>query len=886
MPENSLLITVGADVGGAMSGLNQVHQKVGDLGDTSTKASGGITSLISPMTLLAGGAVAVGAGLFDAVGKAGDFDQKMAGIRATMQPTGAEMDKLKGLALDLGKANDVGSVSASDAADAISILGKAGISADAQLAGVTKSTLQLAAAAGPEFGVAKSAELAADSLNSFGLKAADSTSVVNTLVGAANASSIGLEDLKFGLSAVGSVAHTVGLTFQDTSAALAVFGANGLKGADAGTSLKTMLLNLQPHTKAQQTAMQDLGLWTAKTGSAFFDAQGHVKSLAEISETLKDSLYGLSDAQKISALQTMFGTDAIRAASILSREGANGISDMANAMEKQGDAAKVAADMSNNLKGKWESFQGTIETLEIQIGSALVPALGMVTDALNGAVGGFMSWASSGHALQDVMSFLGANLPIVAGVATTLGIALLATVVPALGAAAVAAWALVAPILAAAAPFIALGAAVALVVLAFQNNFLGLRDFVVPIWNGILKELSRFWTEIQPQLTEAWNAISSTVVNAWNTFAPMVMNGLAALASAWTNDWGGIRTIITTVWNIIKTTVQTVWALVSGFIKTGLQVLSGDWKGAWETIKSTLKTVWDNMGTLLGQAIELVKALITKALPLIIGKLGEWGGAFLNWITKDVLPTLPVKLGEIATAVWTFITTTALPTIVAKLKEWGTAFLNWVTTEVLPKLGTELGKIATAMWAWITATAKDALANAVEIGKSLLDGIINGLAGLATALFNKLKEEIGAAIDNIKGFLGIHSPSTYAAQHIGIPIGEGIIAGVALALQNLASTMNTAIDQAVQAVSIPGAIDLLGNLAHLPGHGVGDLPPVGGRHDYLGGVTMSDFLSAVTSGGSGGGSGGGGNNVHVSVYLDSQEISSSLAMRQRVRTDD
>ena len=204
----------------------------------------------------------------DTISKAGDFSAEMSKIKATSGATDEQLASLRQTALNLGMATDVGSVSAKDAADAIFELGKAGVTADDINKGVAKSTLQLAAAAGPEFGVANAAALAADSMNTFGLSAKDSTNIVNTLVGSANASSIGLSELKFSLSAVGPVAHLVGMSMGDFNTAMAEFGMHGLKGSDAGTSLKTMLLNLQPTTKAAIAEFQKLGLVTLDLNKA------------------------------------------------------------------------------------------------------------------------------------------------------------------------------------------------------------------------------------------------------------------------------------------------------------------------------------------------------------------------------------------------------------------------------------------------------------------------------------------------------------------------------------------------------------------------------------------------------------------------------------------
>ncbi|MCQ6386461.1 phage tail tape measure protein, partial [Bacillus cereus] len=68
------------------------------------------------------------------------------------------------------------------------------------------------------------------------------TDAANLLAGAANASATDVHELKYGLSASAAVAAGAGMTFKDTATALAVFAQNGLKGSDAGTSLKTMLM--------------------------------------------------------------------------------------------------------------------------------------------------------------------------------------------------------------------------------------------------------------------------------------------------------------------------------------------------------------------------------------------------------------------------------------------------------------------------------------------------------------------------------------------------------------------------------------------------------------------------------------------------------------------
>lgn len=74
------------------------------------------------------------------------------------------------------------------------------------------------------------------------------------------------------------------------------------------------MLRLKDSTAPASKAMQDLGLLIDEGGNKFFDATGKMKSMAEVSQILKDATKDLSDEKKLEALNTIFGTDAMRAA--------------------------------------------------------------------------------------------------------------------------------------------------------------------------------------------------------------------------------------------------------------------------------------------------------------------------------------------------------------------------------------------------------------------------------------------------------------------------------------------------------------------------------------------------------------------------------------------
>lgn len=356
-------ITIDADT----SGVDKANQAMGNLGKGSQSAADAANKVGTTM-VVAGAAVAGGLGL--AVKTAADFEQELSGIKAVSGATSDEMGKLHDKALQIGKDTAFG---ATEAAQAMSELAKAGIGVNDILGGAADATVALAAATGVDMPTA--ATIASNAMNVFGLKASEMGTVVDSFSQAANASAIDVTDLGMSMQQVGAVAHLAGLSMKDTVVAIGEMGDAGIKGSDAGTSLKTMLMNLQPQTKKASEEMQRLGIITKDGSNQFYDQQGNVKSLADIQQVLQTALKGMSAEQKQAALQTLFGSDAIRAAAVMAENGAAGYQKFTDKMTGSGTAADQAKTRMDNLKGSWEQAKGSLETAGIAIGETLIPVL-------------------------------------------------------------------------------------------------------------------------------------------------------------------------------------------------------------------------------------------------------------------------------------------------------------------------------------------------------------------------------------------------------------------------------------------------------------------------------------------------------------------------------
>lgn len=314
-----------------------------------------------------GAAAAVGGVGIAAVRASTDFNKAMSGVAAVANATEADLQRLRTAALDAGADT---AFSATQAADALAELARAGVSVNDILSGGLNGTLALAAAG--QLDLAQAATITAQALNVFDLAGDQTTRVADVLAAGANKSAADVGQLGDALRQGGLVADQLGLSVEDTVGVLSLFADNALIGSDAGTSFKTMLQRLVPQSEEQAKAMESLGL-------SFFDAQGNFVGIEETAGRLQNAFGGLTEEQRASEFATIFGSDAVRAATLLYEAGATGVAEYTAAVDDQGAASRAAATQLDNLAGDFEAFKGSVETALIGLGDFFDPLLRSVT---------------------------------------------------------------------------------------------------------------------------------------------------------------------------------------------------------------------------------------------------------------------------------------------------------------------------------------------------------------------------------------------------------------------------------------------------------------------------------------------------------------------------
>ena len=364
-------------------------------GSTARTVASGMENTGRKSALIASGMTAAGLAVaafgVAAVKMAADFDQQMSTVQANTGATSAQMDQLRAAAIEAGASTVY---SASDSADAINDLGKAGMSVTDILTGGLSGALNLAASDGMAVGDA--AEYMANALSMFHLKGSQASQVADTLAAGAGKAVGNVSDFGEALNNCGAQANSFGMNVQETTGILALFAQNGTIGAEAGTQLNSMLMKLAaPSTEAANT-MKELGI-------SAYDAQDHFVGMAKFAGQLQKAEKNLTDEQRNQANATIFGSYAIKAANYLYEAGESGVNKWTKAVSESGYAAEQAAAKNNNLKG---DLSGSMESLMISVGEGAQGPLRKMVQGLDTLVDAFAGLPSGVQQTLVVMASL------------------------------------------------------------------------------------------------------------------------------------------------------------------------------------------------------------------------------------------------------------------------------------------------------------------------------------------------------------------------------------------------------------------------------------------------------------------------------------------------
>lgn len=553
---------------------------------------------------------------------ANNFNDAMSQAAGALDKPMSEMEDLRQLAIQTGQDTVF---SATDAGNAITELAKGGLTEADIKAGALKTTMDLAASSGMDLGEA--ANVVVQAMGAFGLSANESAEAANALAGAAAASSTDVEPLTQALTQCSAGAKNAGWSIQETTAVLARFADAGIEGSDAGTSLKTMLQRLAAPTDSAATMIEQLGIQTR-------DSNGDLLGASEIAEELQNKLGGLGSASRDAALSTIFGSDAMRAATVMMDSGTEGIQKYINAANDQEAAQRLANSQMSDGSRAIEELKGSLETAAIQIGDTLAPIVQKVAELITALVNKFSALPEGVQQVIVVVGILVAALgPLLMIIGQiSLGISAVAGVLSKLSGIGGVVTKLVGGIKTAvtgllgmitAHPVIAAITAIIVILVALYNKCEWFRDGV----NGILKA-------IKDGFFAAWDGIveffTETIPNAWNemlssllanptirTIVTTITDSFTKLKENLNGIWNGIKQLAQNAWEFIKNATLAPVLLMIDLVTGDFEKLKSDLENILNNIKNAVANIWDSIKEITSNIWNEIKNVVSTLVSLV-----------------------------------------------------------------------------------------------------------------------------------------------------------------------------------------------------------------------------------------------------------------------------
>ncbi|MBG9506184.1 phage tail tape measure protein, TP901 family, core region [Bacillus thuringiensis] len=569
-----------------MSGWQRTFQNVGnqaqEMGRRIQSVGQNMTTAFAPL------AYASGKAFGSMIKNSMEFEQQ---TRKAAVLTGGSYGQAKKDILEMASTSVY---STGQVAAAYAELGAKGFDA-AKSTAALPGVLSAAAAAQEDLGLV--ADTVTSALNAFGLEASQSGKVADVLAQAANQSAAGMSDMNYAFKYGAGPAHALGISMEELAASIGIMVDAGSTGESAGTALRASMLRLAQSVNKPPKELKKLGI-------SVVDSEGKMKSLAQIMGELQNGMKGYTDAQKASAMASIFGTEAVSGMLNLMNAGPEKIDKMTKALENSGGASKKAADaMLEGWAGAIVKMQSSVDVAARAFTDALAPAIVVVADAIKAASEWF-------NGLSSTMKTTIATV-VTAGAAFTVFMAALGFLISGIGSSLVVFGKL----------FLAIGKLGSIIsVLVEGITILGtiIGALLGPV-GIVIAALSLLGTALV-QLYKHNETFRNAVNSAWESIKTTTISAVESMKAAFDSFGAYLATIpakFTAMGIAIGAFFSSVTAKLSG-IGQGIS-------GAFGSVIEGLTAKFSGMGTAISPAVDFIKAsfssignTIATLTPLIV----------------------------------------------------------------------------------------------------------------------------------------------------------------------------------------------------------------------------------------------------------------------------
>lgn len=724
--------------------VSKIDKEMGGAGSSGGKSfTAGFGKAVGTTGALVAGAVAAGTAAVGAFAKSSveagaAFDTSMAQVAATMGTTVDQIGDLRDFAQQMGSTT---AFSATEAADALNYMALAGYDAETSMK-MLPNVLNLAAAG--DIQLARASDMVTDAQSALGLSLDETTIMVDQMAKASSKSNTSVEQLGDAMLTIGATARGVKGGTQELATVLGVLADNGIKGSEGGTHLRNAILSLQTPTDKGAAALEKLGM----TYEDMYDSAGNLRSLPEIFQQMDKAMEGMTQQSKDAIISGVFNKTDLASVNALLGTSTERWDELSKAIgDSTGAAQAMAETQLDNLNGDITLFKSALEGAQIAVADQLTPSLrefvqfgseglSKLTSAFKeGGVSGAMN--TFGELLSDGISMVIDKLPTIVDAGVQL-------------------------------------------VEAFGEGLVDNADLILGALEEIFMKIVFLIIDNIPQIINTIVQVITMISQRLSTIIPIlipaVVNGIILLAQA----------LIQNLPLLLQAVIQIMQALADGMI-AALPILMDALPGiivdlvmfivengpqfvatVFEIVHQMAAAILDAGGSLLATAstffsglVANVKAWLAQLPENMAYFAGQMVGRFITFISQ-----LPGKLQ----AIWN--------SLIDKLKDFGTKFVNYAKT--IPERFKE----------FFTVTLKQLPARMLEIGKDIVDGLLNGIKNAWSNLTGAVGDLVNSFLAGVKDQLKIGSPSKVFADEIG----KWIPAGIAEGIEDGMGALDTAMD--------------------------------------------------------------------------------------------
>ena len=602
--------------------LRALGEKFKQIGSKMTAVGKGLSTYVTA-PLVGIGAASVKAGM--------DFDTAMSQVAATSGKTVDEIGELRDFAKEMGSTT---AFSATQAAEGLNYMALAGYDAETSMK-MLPTVLDLAAAGAMELGAAS--DMVTDAQTALGLSVEDTTTLVDQMAKASSQSNTSVEQLGEAILKIGPTARTMAGGTEELTQVLGLLADNGIKGSEAGTHLRNILLSL--NTDKVKDAFHEMGV-------EVFDAEGNMRSLSDIFPELSQAMEGLTNEEKTGMLAKLFNKTDLSSINSLLGTSADRWEELGEAIgDSTGAAGQMAETQLDNLEGSVTLLKSALEGAGIAIGDVLAPYIRKLADFANDLVTKFNELSPAAQqiivGIGAVVAALGPLLVIGGMIMSAVG-----TILPMLPTIGAALAGISAPIAAVVAGIAAL---VAAFILAYNKSFQF--RLVIDQVLGIIKEaFLPVFKSAKQMVKTLGDILFDTAMSVATTLMPAIKALLPVIKMVATFMAGRLKaafTVITVAVKLVSAAIKGI-AIVFAGVVTKVASLVSSLKAKFSAIAKAFKSMFS--GGIKPPHIPLphfaIKPAGWKIGDLVKGKIPSLS---VDWYAKGGIfdrPTVLTGVGE------------------------------------------------------------------------------------------------------------------------------------------------------------------------------------------------------------------------------------------------